>query len=202
LISDLVTIIDAEDRGAPIYVAGWCWGALPAINLASDLGTRLRGLVLLTPGLFPSSAIRSAALEHIVASKAADVDAAVVRSPLTEDMFSDDTAVQNFIRQDGLTQWAFTPRLFRISRELSQIATARLPELVQPVLLLLAAHDCAVDNQQTVEVVQRLPKKPTIVTLPCNHGMQFEVPEQIAAHISRWLESQGPVAVRRAQGLQ
>lgn len=199
LVSDLRRIIEREDCGAPIYVVGWCWGALPTVNLALDLGQELNGLVLLAPGLFPSPQIKHAAQERLIASQDADPHSPVLRSPLTEEMFSNRAGVRDFILNDDLAQRMFTPRFFRITSEMSLIATARLPQLTQPLLLLLAANDEAVDNKQTLKAVQRLRRTAvTTATLVCHHGMQFEAPQEIVSHISQWLQHNHGFAVRSA----
>src|SRR5437660_223052 len=69
LVSDLCRIIEREDRGIPIYVVGWCWGALLVVNLALELGRSLSGVVLLAPGLFPSPQIKRAAQEEMERSR-------------------------------------------------------------------------------------------------------------------------------------
>jgi pimeloyl-ACP methyl ester carboxylesterase len=72
------------------------------------------------------------------------------------------------------------------------IAAARLAQLTHPVLLLLAAHDQVVDNKTTLARFQKLRKVAvTSATLPCNHGMQFEAPQEIASNIKNWLARQG-----------
>jgi len=199
LLSDFRRIIERESLGEPIYLAGWCWGALPAVNLALELGQKLSGLVLLAPGLFPSPRIKRAAKEELAAERDAEIHSAVLRSPLSVEMFSDRTDVWEFILNDRLAQHFFSPRFFRISGEMSLIATARLKQLIQPVLLLLAANDETADNERTLRVFQQLPKTAvSTATLDCHHGMQFETPEGIVWHVSQWLQHQSGVAIPQA----
>lgn len=199
LLSDFRRIIESESLGEPIYLAGWCWGALPAINLALELGQKLSGLVLLAPGLFPSSKIKRVAQQELAAGQDVEIHSAVLHSPLTAEMFSDRTDVWEFIRNDSLAQRFFTPRFFQISGEMSLIATVRLKQLTQPLLLLLAANDETVDNERTLRLFQRLPKTGvSTVTLDCHHGMQFEASEGIVWHVSQWLQHQSGVAIPQA----
>src|SRR5438309_6765159 len=149
LVSDLCRIIENQDRGTPIYVVGWCWGALPTVNLALELGAKLSGLVLLAPGLFPSQQVKCGAQEELRGAKDAELDSLVLRSPLTAEMFSDRAEVQDFIRNDDLSQRIFTPRFFQITGEMSLIATARLSQVPQRLLVLLAANDVTIDHAQT-----------------------------------------------------
>jgi pimeloyl-ACP methyl ester carboxylesterase len=86
----------------------------------------------------------------------------------------------------------FTPRFIQISRQMQLSAVAHLAQLTHPVLLLLAAHDQAVDNKTTLARFQKLRKAAlTSATLPCNHAMQFEAPQEIANNIKNWLGRQG-----------
>ena len=199
LLSDFRRIIESESLGEPIHLAGWCWGALPAVNLALELGQKLSGLVLLAPGLFPSQKIKRAARQELAAGQEAEIYSAVLHSPLTVEMFSDRTDVREFILNDGLAQHFFTPRFFQISGEMSLIATVRLKQLTQPLLLLLAANDETADNERTLRVFQQLPKTAvSTATLDCHHGMQFEAPEGIVWHISQWLQHQSGMVIPQA----
>jgi len=196
LISDLRRIIGSERLSGPIYLAGWCWGALPAVVLALELGQELSGLVLLAPGLFPSLKIKCAAQKELAAGQDAEIHSAVLLSPLTAEMFSDRIDVREFILSDSLAQHLFTPRFFRISVEMSLIATARLKQLTQPLLLLMAAKDQTTDNERTMRAFHQLPK--TVVsaaTLDCHHGMQFEAPEGLVWHVSQWLQHKSGSAI-------
>jgi acylglycerol lipase len=191
LLSDFRRVIERESRGEPIYLAGWCWGALLAVNLALELGQELNGLVLLAPGLFPSPRVKRAARQELAAVKDVGIHSAVLRSPLTAEMFSDRTDVCEFILTDSLAQRVFTPTFFRISGEMSLIATARLKQLTQPLLLVLAANDETVDNDRTLKMFQQLPKAAvSTAILDCHHGMQFEAPEAIVRHVAEWLQHQ------------
>jgi len=198
LISDLQGIIENEDRGLPIFLAGWSWGAVPVVIAAHQLGRKLAGLIFLAPGLFPSAAIKQAVRREIIACRGFEPDFACLQSPLTPEMFSDREKVLNFIREDALTQRVFTPRFFRIAGEMSIAAHASLPELSQPVLLLLAERDETADNLQTLEAFQRLPKALlTTASLNCRHGMQFEHPHEIVSRILQWLQSASQVLIMK-----
>lgn len=192
LISDLVRIIEHEDRRVPTFILGWCWGALPAILLCLELGNRLGGLTLLAPGLFPSNQIKRAAGMELGLSPGPDIDCPTLRSPLTAAMFSDQASIQQCIFHDSLAQRLFTRRFFQITAEMSLMAAGRLSQLSLPVLLLLAAHDVTVDNQCTLRAFSRLRHTVlTSATLTCNHGMHFEAPRAIVMYVTTWLVLQG-----------
>jgi hypothetical protein len=113
-------------------------------------------------------------------------------------MISIRAGVRDLMR-NNLAERTFTPRFFRITSEMSLIATMRLPQLTRRVLLLLAANDETVDNDQTLETVQQLRRTAvTTATLTWHHRMQFEIPQEIVTHISQWLQHHRGVAVRPA----
>lgn len=192
LVSDLLRIIDHEDCGAPVYLAGWCWGAVLAVNAALQFGSALKGLVLLAPGLFPSEEIKDRMRSNVAAlQQHTGSESPLIASPLTEEMFTDIPTFQEFIRSDDRAVRTFTPRFLSISQTMLLIATARLTQLKLPVLLLLAAHDQTVDNELTLEKFQHLRgAKVTWATLPYNHGLQLEAPQEIARNITEWVGRQ------------
>lgn len=191
LLSDFRKVIEAEDCGVPMYLVGWCWGAVLVINAALEFGGAFSGVVLLTPGLFPSEEIDRAIRSNATQMQQSCDDSSLLTSPLTEDMFTPIHEFREFIAGDELAIRAFTPQFVRVSQQMLLVATSRLAQLTLPVLLLLAGNDRAVNNVRTLNAFQRLPAgRVTSATLPFHHGMQFEAPREIASLITRWLGSQ------------
>jgi alpha-beta hydrolase superfamily lysophospholipase len=188
LLSDLQRIIDAEDAGGPICIVGWCWGALPVVNLSLEPNHRLSRIALLAPALFASRNVERATQEQLIASRGHDEAAPVVHAPLTAEMFSKRRAVQQFIVGDELAQWSFSRRLFRITQEMSEIARAQLSKIPAPVFVVFADDDCTVDNVKTLKAVEALGRPEVVSTsLPCSHGIHLERPREVARQIAQWL---------------
>ncbi|MCU1333248.1 MAG: ytpA 2 [Candidatus Angelobacter sp.] len=188
LISDLLKIIEQENSGLPIYMVGWCWGAVLVINAALEFGSKVSGVALLAPGLFPSERISLAMRRVFTLPQSTPSASGLVKSPLTEEMFSDILEFQEFIANDDLALRTFTAQFVRVCQQMQLVAAARLTQLRNPVLLLLAAKDQTVDNAKTLMAFQTLPAGAvTCAILPCNHGMQFEAPQEIAGHIAKWV---------------
>lgn len=191
LLSDLRKVITQEDCGVPMHLVGWCWGAVLAVNAALEYGNQFSGVVLLAPGLFPSEKINRAVQRDLQALQDTGVASGLLKCPITEEMFTDMREFREFIGHDDLAVREVTPQFVRVSQQMQLVATARLAQLANPVLLLLAANDQAVDNERTLKAFQKLPSGAvTCVTLACNHGMQFEAPWEIARHITKWLTRQ------------
>src|SRR5262249_13644987 len=189
LLSDLRRVIEQEEHDIPVYIVGWCWGGVLAVNAALEFGGKFKGIVLLAPGLFPSEQIKRAMRSRGTAIR---TGSSMVASPFTEDMFTETPEIKEFISCDDLAVRAFTPHFFQIAQQMLLVATTRLGQLTHPVLLLLAEKDQIVNNTTTLHAFQRLPAGTiTSTTLPFNHGMQLEAPLEIAVHITDWLASQG-----------
>jgi pimeloyl-ACP methyl ester carboxylesterase len=104
-------------------------------------------------------------------------------------MFTDNLEFQTFIANDELAVRTYTPEFVRLSRQMNLVACTRLVRLSSPVLLLLAAHDQTVDNATTIRAFRSLPAEMvTCATINCNHGMQFEAPQELAQRIAKWLK--------------
>ncbi len=189
LIADLCSIIKNEDCGIPIYLVGWCWGAALAINTALELGSIVKGVMLLAPGLFPAERIRRAVEQDLKPLRNTQAAPCPLKSPLTEEMFTDIIEFQTFIANDEQAVRSYTPQFVRVSQQMNLVACTRLGRLTCPVLLLLAAQDQMVDNARTIRAFRSLPSEMlTCATINCNHGMQFEAPHELATHIAQWLD--------------
>lgn len=185
LVADARAILEAEsDPEGPTCLLGWCWGAALATVTAAEAGAPVDGLVLVTPGLWNTDAVRRAMQRQ--ADKLADgpADATCIDSPIEESMFTTGPWLDGFIRRDADRVLEITPRLVEHSVKLATLAMAKLRRISAPLLVLLAEHDAATDNEATRRALSRLPAPQVeIVTLPTHHGMQFEAPDAVASAI-------------------
>ena len=189
LLQDLQRIIDKEhDTQEQLYIVGWCWGGVLAINAAFDLGRLASGLILLAPGLFPAESVLDAMHEQDRLTHDMPSDVPCLLSPIGEEAFTQGPYLDNFIRQDSLRLRTFTRRFHWIMMKMGVRAATQLDRLIQPVLLLLASQDVTVDNIQTRDAFSSLTRTPvTIRTCEAQHGMQFEIPNEITQHIVSWV---------------
>lgn len=195
LVDDVLRIVEAEHVASrPLVLLGWCWGAALAVAVGHALGDRLSGLVTVTPGLFPSTAVTQAVAVQQPRIEGAGPDQLVVDSPIREEMFTAGPALEGFIRRDDERLRTMTPRLLDVSNKLARAAVARLARLSPPVLLVLAADDEATDNEVTRRAYARIrPGQLTLVELASKHGVQFDAPEDLSHHLRAFVER-----VRRA----
>ncbi len=190
LVSDLRRIIEHESPPCgPVYLIGWCWGGVLAINAALEFGGLVQGIILLAPGLFPSEPVRLAIENRALRGNSPDVPC--LASPIPEEMFTKGPDLDGFILKDNFRLRAFTPRFYGIMLRMGVVAVRRLGRLAQPILLILAAQDAAVDNRRTLEAFQKITQVPvTFATCNCQHGMQFEAPQELTAQIALWLNTE------------
>lgn len=191
LVDDARAVIAAEHDGTrPLVVVGWCWGAILAVHVALALGESIDRLVLVTPGLCPSAEVRDAAAAGASAATGRAQDQPCVPTPIRDELFTDGPALEQFIRVDPLRLRAITPRFSALSHKLSAVALARLPRIQVPTLLVLAEHDGATDNAQTLAAFERVgAERRRVVTLPTHHGVSFEAPEALAAAMVEFVDA-------------
>ncbi len=192
LLSDLRRIIEHENpNGGRMYLVGWCWGGVLAINAAVEFGDLVDGIILIAPGLFPSEPIRLAMQDQDRVLRSNPANVPCVANPIREDMFTEGPYLDGFILKDNLRLRTFTPRFFRIMLRMGVIAVTRLKRVTQPILLILAARDAVVNNRRTLKAFQQIAHlSVTFGTCDCQHGMQFEAPQELAARIASWLNAQ------------
>lgn len=192
LTADLHEIIKAQRvADQPLYLLGWCWGAVLAINAALEFGPEIAGLALVAPGLFPSEIVRGRLRqqwEQLDKTPHAR-GRPCVDNPMKEEMFTDGPWLDNFIRKDTTRIQSITPRFLGIMMKMGTVATTRLSELQHPMLVLLASRDEAVDNDRTLTAFGNLSNKSLCLTVcDARHGMQFEIPDELTNHIDSWVQ--------------
>ncbi|MBV1861268.1 MAG: alpha/beta fold hydrolase [Nannocystaceae bacterium] len=181
IVDDALAIIEhSVPDGHPIILAGWCWGSILALNLVRPLGDRVGALVLLTPGLFPTTRVVQAARETLAAAAGAADDEPAVETPIAETMFTKGPYLDAFVRPDPHKLLRLTPRFFAHTKKLGMGATMALRKLSLPTLLLLAEDDEATDNALADAGMAKASRAAiTRRTAPGAHGMQFDAPEVV-----------------------
>ena len=196
IVEDALAVIDATTPpGRPLYLVGWCWGTVLALNLVRPLGERLTGFVMVAPGLFPSAAVSEAAAKHEAQAEGAAEDEPAILTPIAEEMFTQGPYLDGFVRTEPRRLRRITPRFRQHMTKLSMGALARLRRLDLPVLVLLADGDLATDNDAVEKALAKLPpERVTKRATPSGHGMQFDVPDFVTGEIVRFVDAHTPRA--------
>lgn len=189
LVDDLA-LVARHYAGPPLFVAGWCWGAvlsLAALHACGDVA----GVVLLAPGLFPTSLIKERARALEADAPTTPEDAPLLRSPITDELFTASAGL-DFIASDPLALRAYSPRFRAAMQKLGFSAGARISRLTVPTLLVLAEADRVTDNTATQKAFAKVPSL-EVTQLPGAHGLQFDAPEALASRMIQFCEAQlGP----------
>lgn len=185
VVDDAMTIIDAAAvPDAPLFLVGWCWGSVLSLNLVRPLGDRLTGLVLVSPGLFPSAAVTATAAKNEAAAAGAPIDVPAIPAPIDDTMFTTGPYLDGFIRPDPHKLAMVTPRFRGFMGNLAMGAMTRLRRFDRPLLMLLAEGDAATDNDAARAAVAGVPPELLEVrTTPSAHAMQFDAPEFVSGSI-------------------
>ena len=185
VIDDALAIIEAERvPERPLTLVGWCWGAVLGLNLLKPLGATLDHFVMIAPGLHPTEAVETAAKHADAAAEGAAEDAAVVATPIADEMFTAGPFLDAFVRPDAGKLRHVTPRYRALMNKLAFGAVGALRRLSVPTTVLLATDDPATDNVATRQALAKCPEGVvSIVETASGHGMQFDVPDFVVEHI-------------------
>jgi len=188
LVDDARRVVEhGRAAGRPLVIVGWCWGAILGVHLAHGMGEQLDGLALLTPGLYPSERISARMKALGKEGKGQPPEAAVLDSPIEDEMFTTGPALDAFVRRDEARWRRFSPRFLEVSSRLSMAARMRLRKLALPLFVALAEDDATTDNEKIVAELARLPEERVRTTfLPGAHGLQFEAPQALAERLDAW----------------
>ena len=120
--------------------------------------------------------------------KASD-DAAVISSPVPDEMFTTGEYLSSFIKKDAQRLTHFTPRFLRAMTQLGMRARNRISRIDVPVMILLGDHDEATDNAATLAAFGRMRHSAEIHMLRSAHGLQFDAGEDFSRHIIRFVQN-------------
>lgn len=191
IIDDALSIIDhSVPQGHPMFIVGWCWGSVLALNLVRPLGERLAALMMVAPGLFPTQRVVEASQESQAAAADAAEDEAAVKTPIAETMFTKGPYLDAFVRPDPLKLVRLTPRFLKQTKKLGMGALMALPKLSLPTLVLLAEDDEATNNDDADAGLARASAATvTRRTAPGAHGMQFDAPEIVTSAMMSFMDT-------------
>jgi alpha-beta hydrolase superfamily lysophospholipase len=132
----------AGEAGAPVHLAGHCFGANVALTTVLERRPPVASVVLLAPGLHLLPDYSPAQKLRIVASR----DRARFRVPQDDDLFSRDPEVVAWIAADALGSKLVTRRCLLEANRMHRRLRRRAGEVDLPVLVLAASRDRISDN--------------------------------------------------------
>ena len=163
---------------AKVHLVGVSWGGklAAAYGLRPACAERLASLTMIAPGIAPRVDVRWWTKLAVAAALVAWPWKRFA-IPLSDvELFTDNEAGREFLRDDPHRLARATAKFLYISRVLDwQLARAKPGALTLPTTLLLAARDRIIDNDATETVVRRLTaENARVVTINAAHTMDFE----------------------------
>jgi alpha-beta hydrolase superfamily lysophospholipase len=161
-----------------LNLAGISWGGkLAACHCCdSQAATGVASLTLIAPGIVPRVDL-PLAKKLAVAWSLATEPRRLFDIPLSDvELFTDNPAMRDYLRQDPLRLHQATARFLFISRKLDlQLRRAKAGAIRPPVTLLLAKRDRIIDNARTQAMVEKLARaKVRVLMFDAAHTLEFE----------------------------
>jgi alpha-beta hydrolase superfamily lysophospholipase len=193
-------LVAEQQPGRPLFLAGSSWAARMVIAYAASAQGRLAGLVLLSPGLFPSVNLTlGQKLAVLVLHRLRPKHQLTI--PLTPESFTRVTSGLAYIRRDEHRLLTASTRLFWETRRLDRVRDRLATRLTLPILLQLGEADPITDPAATCRWLHglRAPDRTSVVYRDAAHTLDFE-PEQTRrayrADLLDWLGRKAACATR------
>lgn len=190
-VDDVATYLKQLGTERPVLLCGISWGGKLAAAVARQHPGLLRGLGLLSPGLYSPygpGLIRRLLLAGPLPKRMQDRRAHI---PLDRpELFTESPQWQEFIARDPLSLDEITVRAARADRGLTRFACPSAPLLHLPLLMMLAGRDRIVDNRRCRGFFGRVASREKTLLEYGNaaHTLEFEPdPEPYFADLTRWL---------------
>lgn len=179
-VDDVIEVLDAA-RSTSAVLIGHSLGAQTALDVAVNAPTRVRGLVLIGPGIsgLPMKAMPAGIEPMIAALRAGEFDAAgdaLARMPVMR-LMRDTTGqgeVSTVVKQNV--------RIFRASqqwiRPVPINAIDRLESLDKPVLVVMGRDDPTEVNAAGTVLAARVPRATAVTIDRCGHLLPLDCAEE------------------------
>jgi len=177
--------------GCKIHVVGVSWGGKLAAAFYRFCPDLVASLTLIAPGLFPQVDI-SFANKLAVAATAMLAPTTRFAIPLNEpQLFTENPARQQFIRDDPLRLMKVTSRFLVNSRRLDWFVRNLADRPIAPTMLFLAGKDRIIDNTRTIQFYRSLRTfEKSVCYYPCaGHTLEFEADNTVFLRdLCQWLQ--------------
>ena len=154
-IDDVATYLEQVQNGRPVVLCGISWGGKLAAAVARQHPNLLRGLALLTPGLYSwyePNPVQRFALRLPMRER---MKRRRVEVPLTAELFTDTPRWREFVAGDPLSLRDVTIRFSSADVRLTRLAREGAELVRTPTLLMLSGRDLIVDNRRCREYLRR-----------------------------------------------
>jgi len=194
-------ILRLKQRFRRVHLAGWCQGCQYAAIAAARLPDAVDSLLLLTPGFFWNERFRSvlSIAEKVVLkmisefSLKPDRHHACIPIPMEGTDFTLNDAWLDFIETDLLKTTMITLKSASVMDEVQELSWYAVPEIRQPMLMIMADRDRIVDNARVLRFMGHRFEDGSgnrMYRVNCGHAIQFEEPDAVAGEIALFIALQ------------
>ncbi len=192
-LRDFFSFVQKREPNKKIHLMGLCWGARLCLPLCVEKEKAIASVILLSPGLFPRvdySFLKKLQIgwSYFIHSKKK------FSLPLKDSFFTQNPSYLKFIEEDPLGLRRVSAPFLIETLKLNQLARKVLPQVRQPIYLLLAAQDKIVDTEKTIAQFQKNQHLNLRIKLypGWEHTLEFEPQaERFYDDLSIWLQDQG-----------
>ena len=188
----MTTYLEQIRNDRPVVLCGISWGGKLAAAVARQQPGLLRGLVLVTPGLyspFEPKPVQRLALRIPV--RAADADAGASRFRCSAARSSPKRRTgASYVDSDPLSLREVTYRFAQADNRLTRLARQGAPYIHTPTLMMLSGRDRIVTNSRCRAFLGRIGAvHKTLIEYPnAVHTLEFEPdPDRYFADLADWI---------------
>jgi acylglycerol lipase len=189
-IDDVAAYLEQVQNGRPVVLCGISWGGKLAAAVARQYPSLIRGLALLTPGLYSwyePNVVQRFALRLPMRER---MKRRRVEVPLTANLFTDTPRWHEFVAGDPLSLRDVTIRFSSADVRLTRLAREGAPLVKTPMLLMLSGRDLIVDNRRCREFLRRSGAvHKTLIEYPnAAHTIEFDPdPQRYFYDLADWI---------------
>jgi len=190
-LTDVTAYLEQLGSDRPVVLCGISWGGKQAAAVARFQPGLIRGLVLVTPGLyshFEPNIVQRLALRMPVRQR---MQARKLEIPIQRGLlYTDAPQWRDFIDRDPLSLREVTVRFVQADNRLTRYAKQAAPYIHTPTLMMLAGRDRIITNSHCLAYWSRLGAgHKTLIEYPAAvHTLEFESDaERYCADLANWM---------------
>jgi alpha-beta hydrolase superfamily lysophospholipase len=190
-LDDVAVYLEQVRNGRPVVLCGISWGGKLAAAVAREQPGLLRGLVLVTPGLyspFEPGLVQRLALRIPVRKR---MQRQRVEIPIQRgSLYTETPYWREFVDADPLSLRDVSYRFAQADNRLTRLARQGAPYIHTPTLLMLSGRDRIIANQRCRAFLGRTGAvHKTLIEYPnAVHTLEFEPdPERYFADLADWI---------------
>lgn len=191
-LTDVTAYLERIRDGRPVVLCGISWGGKLAAAVARKDPGLIRGLALITPGLyskFEPNLLQKLALRIPVRERMQNRRVEIPLQPAT--LFTETPIWREYVASDPLSLQEVTFRFVQADNRLTRYAKQAAELIHTPTLMMLAGRDRIVTNSRCRTFMGRIgAEHKTLIEYPnAVHTLEFESsPDRYFADLADWID--------------